>query len=52
MNAIQSKINAVKSRIAQIESSDLFTESDKEQLLKINNAELETLQNQAQNQPN
>lgn len=52
MTLIQSKINAVKSRIAQIETSDLFTPEDRTTLLKVNQTELQTLINQIQvNQP-
>lgn len=43
MNAIQSKINVVKSRMAQIETSDMFSEEEKELLLKCNHRELEFL---------
>jgi len=43
---IQSKINAVKSRIAQIETSDLFNEEEKEELVRANALELNHLAKQ------
>lgn len=41
---IQSKINAVKARIEQIKVSLLFTESDRIQLLEVNQKELDKLE--------
>ena len=41
---IQSKINAVKVRIEQIKVSLLFTESDRIQLLEVNQKELDQLE--------
>ncbi|OBQ56069.1 hypothetical protein VQ01_06710 [Tamlana sp. s12] len=38
---LQSKINAIKSRINQIESSDMFSDDEKKVLLKYNNKELD-----------
>lgn len=43
MNPTRSKINLVKSRIAQIETSDLFSEEEKRKLLNTNRQELETI---------
>ncbi|MFB9055033.1 hypothetical protein ACFFVB_18275 [Formosa undariae] len=40
----QSKINTVKSRIKQIETSDLFTELEREKLINVNRKELQFLQ--------
>lgn len=39
----QSKINAVKSRIAQIQASNLFNKEEKEVLVRANNKELKML---------
>lgn len=50
MTPIQSKINAVKSRILQIETSDMFSPEEKQKLLKCNEIELECLENQ-KNEP-
>ena len=41
---LQSKINLVRSRIKQIRESDLFTDAEKEALIKTNNTELEMYQ--------
>lgn len=43
---IQSKINAVQSRINQIKTSNLFNDSEKEILVRANNKELEELSKQ------
>ncbi len=40
---VESKINAVKSRIEQIKTSDLFNEEERKVLLKTNQSELEIL---------
>ena len=41
---LQSKINAVKARIEQIKESSLFTDSDRKQLLEVNQLELDKLE--------
>ncbi|WP_417237238.1 MULTISPECIES: hypothetical protein [Flavobacteriaceae] len=43
---LQSKINIVRSRIKQIRDSDLFSETEKEQLIKTNNSELDMYQSE------
>lgn len=43
---IENQINATKSRIDQIETSDLFSPEEKEQLLHSNKKRLESLQTQ------
>lgn len=43
---IKSRINVVKARIEQIKDSDLFTEEQKETLIKANQKELDLLETQ------
>ena len=43
---IQSKINIVEARIQQIKDSDLFTDEQKETLIKTNQKELDLLETQ------
>ena len=43
---IQSKINVVEAHIQQIKDSDLFTEEQKETLIKANQKELDLLETQ------
>ena len=43
---IQSKINVVEARIQQIQDSDLFTDEQKETLIKTNQKELDLLETQ------
>lgn len=44
MNILQSKINQVTARIKQITDSDLFSNTEKEHLIKINQKELDALE--------
>ena len=43
---LQSKINLIISRIKQIRESDLFSDTEKEQLIKTNNTQLEMYQSE------
>lgn len=43
---LQSKINLIRSRIKQIRESDLFSDTEKEQLIKTNNTQLEMYQSE------